>query len=708
MNPFKPFFLYSVICWAVLVSVCHRAEADALLTDNPVEMPANYYAEPVGLPYDEEIIEQKQEAGWHWKEFRYTSLVFNGEAIRVHAVYAAPDTADKDHRAPGIVMTHGVFGAIKGPDGRYWAALSDLVKAGYAVLFFDWYPNYSKDWKPQNANEPKRFTTFGGLDYFGQESWYRYGQDWKESIHYQVVMAGRRAISWIIKQDEVDANKIGITGASYGGIFSSLIAAVDPRIKAVAPAVYTAGFGLREESYNMLPSGWNAEKAQSWINRFDSQKLLAKRTLPILYTVGANDSTFLLSKAMNVYAEMNEPKHLLIGANRGHDYWDFDQTTLFFDHALKNKIPRLSVSGVSLKQQGREAMATIQVKGEPAKVEFEIATPFEIDSDKGAAAVPTNVWKWTAIEARPNGNGSYTARWPLPVMRPIHTGDKYYDWDGQSRLIPTSPSKAPVFQGAESQGLVQVFARITDNSGAVETTPLAIPLRFSDEPVSATLSGGNSLPVLVAATTVGTPDVVPVDSNTPMGLTRVKLPADLPQNEAGKYGYLLWNWRKQLPDASLKTEEKATPTKQVFAPYEDVIPVKSFMAAPGFDANARGGLMNFQINGLTDTQLANRSWHGALGVGTGSSEEIPLSVTDGKEHLVTFVMGANPTGSCNARVWLRDTRGNAAIVRYRQGDKADSIFQFRFSGKVWLGVQITSQPALQFNTMVGPSAIFFD
>src|SRR5690242_1605902 len=51
-------------------------------------IPSDYFAEPANLPYDEEVQAEKQETGWHWKEFRYTSLVYQGVPIRIHAIYA--------------------------------------------------------------------------------------------------------------------------------------------------------------------------------------------------------------------------------------------------------------------------------------------------------------------------------------------------------------------------------------------------------------------------------------------------------------------------------------------------------------------------------------------------------------------------------------------------------------------------------------------
>ena len=67
-----------------------------------------YFAEPANLPFDEEVQEQKQEDGWHWTEFRYTSLIYQGEPIRIHAIYAVPNDASATHKVPVILATRCV------------------------------------------------------------------------------------------------------------------------------------------------------------------------------------------------------------------------------------------------------------------------------------------------------------------------------------------------------------------------------------------------------------------------------------------------------------------------------------------------------------------------------------------------------------------------------------------------------------------------
>lgn len=688
-----------------VLALLPAARADEVLA--PVEMPADYYAETPGLSYDEELIEAKQETGWHWKEFRYTSSVFDGEPTRVHAVYAAPDNADKDHRVPGIIMTHGVFGAIRGADGRYWGALSTLVKAGYAVLFFDWYPDFAHNAKP---DQPITWTTFGKLDYFGLERWMRRGGDFKESVHYQAMMAGRRGVSWLSTQSEVDAQKIGVTGASYGGIFSSLLAAIDPRIKAAAPAVYTSGFGLKEEGYNALPSGWSEREAQAWRNRFDSEGLLAKRKIPILYTVGANDSTFSLTKAMQVFAAMNEPKHLLIGPNRGHDYWDFEQTILFFDHALKNQMPRSDLGGVLLQRDGGNARATVKVKNQtPAKVEISFASVFEIDPDQGVSTIPADVWKWQTVQAKPGANGEYSATFPLPVMRPVDAREKFYDWGNEATWKPVATYESRIPAAPQSSGSVQAFARVTDQFGAIESTPLAAPLAFDDPKTSAPsrFESDESAPSLTGAIRVKDVSTIVIHPEVEAGKSRATLPF-LAQPEVGKFGYVLWNWRKQAPATDLKIANVATPTKQIFAPFEDSVPATSFVSQPGWASNSRGGVLNFQINGVGDELVLNRAWRGSLAAGNGAAEEILLRVTDDTEHLATLVLGATAIGECNVRVSLRDEKDRIATARFRHGATADEVLQFRFRGNAHLKIQIASQPKMQYNTLVGPSALFLD
>jgi dienelactone hydrolase len=678
-------------------------------------VPADYFAEPVGLPFDLQEIETKQEDGWHWREFRYTSIVYQGEAVRIHAIYAVPDGADAAHPVPAIIATHGADTGIRGTAGSYyWNALRTIVPKGYAVLFYDWDFRPSTDWNPATPDMVKRFSTYGKLDFTKTGYWSK-EDDFRASLHYQAMIAARRGLTWLTAQPEVDAKKLGAWGASYGGIFTSMLAGIDDRIIAADPTVYTSDFGLKEEAYNMLPGGWTDADAQAWRVRFDSFLTLRAHHPTLLYTVGANDPTFRLTKAMRIFAAMNEPKHLLIGPNQNHGYWDLDQTVLFFDSALKGKMARPVVHLQSAKLAGREVVATASLVAEaPQKVEFFVAPAFELDPVRGWSALTSDTWKWTAVEGAKAADGTYSARWPLPVMRPRNNKQRLFTWDATDRLQPDPKEltpAVPTFSAEKLQGAVQVFVRVTDKYGAMECTPLAEPVLFSDPETIAEMlpAKGSDLPVLEAAVRVRQAATVAITPDVPAGQPRATLPGGLPEPAVGRGGYVLWNWQKNRPSETLTTAGVATPTVKLLAPFTATVKPDNFFQ-PNWANYQQSGFASFTIAGQPPAdEPAARPWHGALPLpGTGVAEELALTVADDQEHRLTLVMPAAHAGSCTMRVSLRSAEGWTETVRYLHTADCDQYFQFRFRGNVTLRVEMTSQPEVHYETLVGPSALFLD
>jgi cephalosporin-C deacetylase-like acetyl esterase len=672
---------------------------------------SEYFVEPENQPYEEDILQQKQELGWHWTEFRYTSIVYQGEPIRVHAVYAVPDDAKVDKKVPAILMTHGIFGSALSKDTRYWNAISSYVKAGYAVLFFDWYPNFARDWKPEKPDEPKNFTTFGKLDYFTKDSYLLTGNDMKDSLHYQVIMAARRAITWLYAKPEIDTNNIGVTGASYGGIFSSMIAGIDHRITAANPIVYTAGFGIDAGSYNNLPKTWTPEQITLWKSRFDSEILLQKRKIPILYTIGSNDNVFFATKAMRGYELMNEPKSLMIGPNEGHGYWAIDQSVLFFDFALKNKIKRPRVEDIKLEQQGREVIATVKTIAQGEKVDIFYTFLYEKDPDLGFTSVPTQTWNWSSINATPIVERNFKANISLPVMRPFNPKETIYRWGEKETLDPVIDD-TPV-QGIEKmKGAIRAFARVTDKNGVITCSSISAPLLFSDSDTIDKKPIQHTMPKFESGTIVKSNSIIDINTNAAIGQPMATFALPLPVKSVGTGGYILWNWNKEQPSNELKTKDLATPTKKILTPFTDTIKTNSFQGGKQTAAYGSGGMINFTINGTpAPLSRGGTAWHGSVPLGQMGAEEITIVANDTNEHRLTLVMGSPVLGAANVRVSLSATDGAMETVQYYQIVGVDHVLQFRFTGTAILKVQLTSivahHPAASF-THIGPTALFFD
>jgi dienelactone hydrolase len=129
-----------------------------------------------------------------WIEFPYRGKSLPG-------IFHLPPNYRAGTRVPVIVAISGMDGFKERSVGLYKDAWMDR---GYVVLAFEG-PGY---WEP-----PLRgiFVDVAG---------------WAD--------AARTVADWLVKRPEVDADKIGMTGVSYGSFFTAIMMAADPRYKACA------------------------------------------------------------------------------------------------------------------------------------------------------------------------------------------------------------------------------------------------------------------------------------------------------------------------------------------------------------------------------------------------------------------------------------------------------------------------------------------
>ena len=131
-----------------------------------------------------------------------------GRHIQLDATLYTPSGVDGAHPAPAVIVAHG-FGGTKSSvaeDAR------ELAKHGYVVLAYT-------------------ARGFGGSG----------GQISLDSPDFEVADA-RQLVSWLAKRPEVQLDapgdpRVGVTGASYGGALSLLLAAYDSRVDAIAPMI---------------------------------------------------------------------------------------------------------------------------------------------------------------------------------------------------------------------------------------------------------------------------------------------------------------------------------------------------------------------------------------------------------------------------------------------------------------------------------------
>ena len=107
---------------------------------------------------------------------------------------------------------------------------------------------------------------------------------------YHAVAAVLRSHSFLRSLPGVDAGRIGLTGVSWGGFLSCILAAADDRLRFAAP-VYGCGF-------NHEPGGISAGQPLSakWASLWDPCVFLPLAKCPMLWVDGTNDFAFSLDR----------------------------------------------------------------------------------------------------------------------------------------------------------------------------------------------------------------------------------------------------------------------------------------------------------------------------------------------------------------------------------------------------------------------------
>jgi hypothetical protein len=177
---------------------------------------------------------------------------------------------------------------------------------------------------------------------------------------------------------EVDADRIGITGISWGGILSSLVSGVDSRLKCAMP-VYGAGYLYESKGH----FGEHGDASLEFIEKkkfWDPANQFKTGSVPTLWVNGDSDAHFSLNITSHSYEVTSDHAFMTIHPSMKHGHyvgWNPNQIPeiyAFADYILKGKTPGLgsitqqpSGRNTSLKYESETAIrkATIYYQNEP-------------------------------------------------------------------------------------------------------------------------------------------------------------------------------------------------------------------------------------------------------------------------------------------------------------------------------------------------------
>jgi dienelactone hydrolase len=319
----------------------------------------------------------------------YEGEPFEGKTTRVFAYIARP-TNSAAGKWPGIVLAHGGGGKAFPAWAEHWA------KQGYVAIAMD-----------LSGNGPDGRLADGGPDQSDKVKFRDFDlHDLRQTWSYHAVAAVVRAHSLLRSLPEVDRERIGLTGISWGGYLTCIVAGIDPRFKVAVP-VYGCGF-LGENSYwkDKALAKMEPPARELWLKYFDPGQYIGKVRYPILFVNGTTDFAYPLDSYKKTYEQVPARwRNVSVAIDRPHGHiWTFPEVDAFVASVLRDapktiRFARPEVNGLHI----------------AARINH-TTTPKEVSLCYTTDIGTWQTRKWQSAPARLNGR-EVTAE--LPVPRPV-------------------------------------------------------------------------------------------------------------------------------------------------------------------------------------------------------------------------------------------------------------------------------------------------
>jgi len=307
-------------------------------------------AEPFTGPWNLTELQRPPQAEFGPKQGLLQTVYYQGEPLqgkptRVFAYLGRP--AEGDGPFPAVVLVHGGGGKAFSAWAEHWA------KRGYVALAMD-LAGHGPDGKLPD----------GGPDQSDGRKFKDFSPDTVQDMWtYHAVAAVLRGHSLLAAQSFVDAKRTAVTGISWGGYLTCIVAGIDHRFQAAVP-VYGCGF-LHENSHWVEPNfrPMAPELRERWVANFDPSRYLAGVRCPILFLNGTNDFAYPLDSYQKCYSLVKAPVTLSVQVRLPHGHiWTFPEVDTFIDSAVRGGDPLPKCGPLELSADRTSASARVDSK----------------------------------------------------------------------------------------------------------------------------------------------------------------------------------------------------------------------------------------------------------------------------------------------------------------------------------------------------------
>jgi len=367
-----------LISYSLLVA--QEAETLPPLSDkspsNFTEMWAGF--DPRAEPLEIETLKEWEQDEVVLRIVRFRIGVFKGKQAKLAAVYGFPKRLlESGERIPGLLQIHG--------GGQYADSNACLTNAkrGYATLSIAWAgrinsPEYRVtpsevklfwDGKTDDPNY-KQTTDWGAVDGYhapGRNQGNSFPSakpaEWtldsvespRNSGWFLCALAARRALTFLERQPQVDAERIGVYGHSMGGKLT-VMTAFDSRVKAAAPSC--GGISDRDNASTLFRSTVGDDVS------------LKEVSCPIMFLSPANDFHGRIGDLPTAIGEIQSQQWRVTCSPHGNhqDLAEYEVATqLWFDQHLQNKFVFPKTPNTKLQLESDDGVPSFSVTPDPSK-----------------------------------------------------------------------------------------------------------------------------------------------------------------------------------------------------------------------------------------------------------------------------------------------------------------------------------------------------
>ncbi len=339
--------------------------------------------DPRADPLETEILKEWEQDGVECRVLRYRIGAFKGVTSRMLALYGFLKGGTK---LPGLVQIHG-----GGQSANLNAVLTN-AKRGYACISVNWlcndalgvsgYTGPNTDWGAVDATQHTHNDHFASLA--PDAKTIDAVTSPRNNNWFLGTIAVRRALTFLVRQPEVDGTKLGVYGHSMGGVLTVMAAGSDARVKAAAPSCGGVGDA---RSLDTLDS------RTLWAGAY-----LTRIKCPVIFLTPANDfngpiqnlpGTADLLQSVDFrftcvphLNHRDKPEHYAAGL-------------LWFDQHLKGAaaLPRTPAAQLSLNT--RSGIPLFEVTPDPAAPGAEVAVYYTLQGDQ--PGTQTRYWRVAAV-----------------------------------------------------------------------------------------------------------------------------------------------------------------------------------------------------------------------------------------------------------------------------------------------------------------------